>query len=140
MPRSLRQSAWWVWVLPMAIGADLPLLGLGFFAAHITDNTLFSLCGWLSAILVSSLAIWTASRDISYGYWLGILSGTTGVSFLVFHRLLWDNRKEWYDNLYRIAPGLRQALDLDLLRYAGLFAIAFGVLFLVYDAVAQRKS
>ncbi len=140
MPVPLRRTAWWVWVVPMALGADVPLLGLGFFSAFVTDRPVFTLWGWLSAIFITALAMWMASRDISYGYWLGILASTTGVCLLLLHRLLWEHRKEWYDNLHRLTPVLRQNADVELLRYVGLFAIVFGVLFVIYDAVAQRRS
>lgn len=141
MKSSLRQSPWWVWLLPTLLGADMPLLVVGFATARITENPVFSLWAWVSAVLITTLAIWAANRNVSYVYWLGILTNSIGLSLLVFDRLLWANRTDFFENLYRLPELLRNHVspDITLMRTAGLFAIGVGVLFLVYDAIAQRR-
>jgi hypothetical protein len=141
MQTALRKSAWWVWLLPTLIGADLPLLLLGFGTARVTDLTLFSLWGWLSAVMITAVAVWAASRSVSYVYWLGILTNSIGLSLLIFNRLLWDNRAELFDNLHRLPVFLRShaSSDIMLMRTIGLFSIGVGVVFLIYDAIAQRR-
>jgi hypothetical protein len=141
MKSSLRQSPWWVWLLPTLIGADLPLLVVGFATARITDNPVFSLWAWVSAVLITTLAIWAANRNVSYVYSLGILTNSIGLSLLVFDRLLWNNRSDFFENLHRLPAILRNHVspDITLMRTAGLFAIGVGVLFLVYDAIGQRR-
>ena len=141
MKSSLRGSAWWVWLVPLLIGADLPVLIVGFGTARVTDNAVFSLWAWVSAVLITALAAWAANRNVSYGYWLGMLTSSVGLSLLVFDRLLWENRGDLFKNLDRLPGFLRSqaASDIDLMRTLGLFAIGVGVLFLVYDAIAQRR-
>ena len=141
MPTSLRHSAWWVWLLPTVVGADIPLLAIGFAANGITGHTLFSLWAWLSVLVVTCLSAWTANRGITYGYWLGVLSGVTGLSYLAFYRLLWNQRQDIYANLHRLPFDLGNKLNLDIkmVRDVGLFAIGVGMLFLLYDAFRQRR-
>ena len=142
MPASLKNNAWWVWLLPTILGADAPLLAVGFGAAHVTDQPFFTLWGWLGALCVTGLSAWMASRGTSYGYWLGSLSSLTGICYLVFYRMLWIHRGTFYANLPHLPfqLGTRLNLDILLMRDVGLAAISVGVLFIVYDAIAQRWS
>ena len=138
MSLSLRKSPWWVWMLPTLLGADAPLLIIGFGTARLTDGAVFSLWAWISTVLITTLAFWAANRNVSYIYWLGILASSIGLSLLIYNRLLWDHRTEFFENLYRL-PRFFQTFDITLVRTAGLFAIGVGVVFLVYDAIAQRR-
>lgn len=142
MPSSVQKSAWWVWLLPTLIGADLPMLIVGFALEKVTGYALFTLWGWLSAVFVTVLAMWAASRNVSYGYWLGILTSGIGLSTLVLHRLLWENRADYYGNLHHLPAVLRTVMgaDIAVFKTIGLFALGVGVLFLVFDAIAQRRS
>ena len=142
MPIPLRQSAWWTWLLPMLFAADLPLLSVGLFTAYATDNSLFMLWGWFSVILVTAVTVWVASRDVSYGYWAGILTCLTGVCMMVLYRLLCLHRQDVYDRLERVPQFLRAALtgEITLVRDLGLLPIVVGALFLAYDAFSQRRS
>jgi len=141
MRTPVRQSPWWLWLLPTLIGADLPLLVLGFGAACVTGNTIFSLCAWVSAVAITAVAVWAANRNVSYGYWLGVLTGLLGLSLLVFDRLLWENRSDFFLNLSRMPALLRPHLSagITVIRTLGLFSIGVGVVFLIYDAIAQRR-
>jgi hypothetical protein len=126
----------------MLIGADLPLLVIGFSVAKVTGYSIFSLSAWLSVVLITVLAVWAANRNVSYGYWLGILTSSIGLSVLILYRLLWEFRAEYYENLHRLPAILRAVMgaDIMLFRTIGLFALAVGALFLVYDAIVQRRA
>jgi hypothetical protein len=114
---------------------------LGFATARVTDNAAFSLWAWVSAVLITTLAVWAANRNVSYGYWIGTLISSIGLSLLVFDRLLWENRADLFDNLDRLPAFLRHhaSTDIEMMRTLGLFSIGVGVLFLVYDVIAQRR-
>lgn len=141
MKSQMRPSAWWIWLLPSLIGAALPMLVLGMLTTAYTTQFRFSLWGWSAAILILAVAVWAASRGLSYGLWLGLTAGVIGISLLIFHELI-KPVVEDRTLAYRLPTFLSGHPDckLQLIRSIGIGAMVVCVLFLVGIFISRRRT
>jgi cation transport ATPase len=141
MTSQLRQSAWWIWLLPAMIFAALPLLVIGLLTQASTNQMRFLLWGVSAAVLVLAVAVWAASHGLSYSLWLGLTAGVVGIALLIFRELIAPLVTD-PTSAYRLPAFIRArpGYMLHLFREAGVGAMVVCVLFLIGEFITRRRA